>query len=360
MNKVRIILLLIATVIFVTLYKYSLNYMRSDNVKTVTDPIPKTILYWNAYWSEKDFEIGFGAEPFRTCKYKHCFVTNYKTFKPIDEFDAIIFHTPTYNPRRDGKPSRRNERQVYIFHNMETPVTNTVNFKNFNSFYNWSMTYRLGSDIINRYGEFIEEKSNYTLPSVQVIEKKTKLVAWFVSNCKTPSKREKLVEEMKKYLPVDIYGKCGTFKCQRRKGDNKCYEMLEQKYKFYLSFENSFCNDYLTEKLYNVLKKNVVPIVYGAGNYSLSAPPHSVINVVDFDTVKQLTDYLKHLDKNVTAYLKYFEWKKKFKVVKQNRACGICKKLHEPLKNSVYDDLKSWYWGKKGEICKTELMIMEK
>ncbi|XP_031336628.1 alpha-(1,3)-fucosyltransferase C-like [Photinus pyralis] len=326
--------------------------MPLHKVGKITDPMTKTILYWNVFWGKQDFYIGFGAEPFRTCEYKNCFATNYKTFKPIDEFDAIIFHPPTYNLKYDGKPNQRNERQVYIFHNMETPATNPPDFTNFNSFYNWSMTYRLDSDIITRYGEFFEDKSNYTLPSVQVIKKKTKLVAWFASNCKTPSQREKLAEEINKFLPVDIYGKCGTLKCERTQED-MCYEMLEEKYKFYLSFENSICKDYWTEKLYNVLKKNVVPIVYGAGNYSLSAPPHSVINVADFDTVKQLTDYLMHLDKNVTEYLKYFEWKKKFKIVKNKKACGICKKLHEPLRKSVYDDLKSWSWGKKGEICKT-------
>ncbi|XP_031328238.1 alpha-(1,3)-fucosyltransferase C-like [Photinus pyralis] len=332
--------------------------MPSHKVEKVTDPIPKSILYWNPFWGRKDYYIGFGAEPFRTCEYKNCFATDNKTFKPTDEFDAIIFHVSTYNPKKDGKPSRRSERQVYIFNNVEAPAYIAPNFAKFNSFYNWSMTYRFDSDIISRHGAFVKDESNnYSLPSVQVIKKKTKLVAWFASHCKTSSKREKLAEEMKKYLPVDIYGKCGTLKCEKARGNKlsspKCYEMLENTYKFYLSFENSICKDYSTEKLYNVLKKNVVPIVYGAGNYSLSAPPYSVINVADFDTVKQLTDYLMHLDKNMTEYLKYFEWKKKFKIVEVRKGCDICKKLNEPLRKSVYDDLKSWSWGKKGEICKT-------
>lgn len=33
--------------------------------------------------------------------------------------------------------------------------------------------------------------------------------------------------------------------------------MLERDYKFYLSFENNFCRDYVTEKLFNILQLQV-------------------------------------------------------------------------------------------------------
>ena len=52
---------------------------------------------------------------------------------------------------------------------------------------------------------------------------------------------------------VDVYGKCGKFSCSRADTD-ECYHMLEQKYKFYLAFENSLCKDYVTEKLFNILQ----------------------------------------------------------------------------------------------------------
>ena len=50
-------------------------------------------------------------------------------------------------------------------------------------------------------------------------------------------------------------------------------------YKFYLSFENSLCVDYITEKFWKVLAYDVVPVVMGDGNYSRDAPPKSFINV---------------------------------------------------------------------------------
>ena len=89
-------------------------------------------------------------------------------------------------------------------------------------------------------------------------------MAWFVGNCDTKSKRELYVKELQKYIDVDIYGKCGSLKCPDNpkvydpRMNKECYDMLEQNYKFYLSFENIFCKDYVTEKLFNILPLQVI------------------------------------------------------------------------------------------------------
>jgi glycoprotein 3-alpha-L-fucosyltransferase len=73
-------------------------------------------------------------------------------------------------------------------------------------------------------------------------------VAWLVSNCHESNNRQKYVHELKKYIPVDIYGGCGTMKCPIS-NKTECFEMLDRDYKFYLAFENANCKDYITEKL---------------------------------------------------------------------------------------------------------------
>ncbi|KAB0792778.1 hypothetical protein PPYR_14737 [Photinus pyralis] len=316
----------------------------------------KYILYWTPFWWHEDFEVGFGDEPFENCEYTNCFATNNRNFMEISEFDAVIFHASIYDPKIHGKPPRRTANQAYIFCNMEAPVYIAPNFSQYDSFYNWTMTYRFDSDIVSRHGQFVEEESNYTLPSVAVIQKKAKLIAWFVSHCKTSSQREVLVAELQRFLPVDVYGLCGPLACEKTQRNElsspKCYDMLEEDYKFYLSFENSLCKDYSTEKLYNALRKNVVPIVYGAGDYNMSAPPGSVINVADFETVEQLADHLWYLHENATAYLEYFHWKKRYKIAKVQKACEICRKLNLPQRTSIYHNLLEWSKGTRGEICK--------
>ena len=105
---------------------------------------------------------------------------------------------------------------------------------------------------------------------------------WVVSHCETASKREKYVEALEKFIDVDIYGKCGPLDCPEENMD--CFFNLTEGYKFYLAFENSLCNEYITEKFWRSVRLPIVPVVMGATNYSTIAPPHSFIDVNDFDT----------------------------------------------------------------------------
>ena len=84
--------------------------------------------------------------------------------------------------------------------------------------------------------------------------------------------------------------------------------MLELTYKVYLSFENSACVDYITEKVWRILTMNVVPVVLGGADYKRHLPPHSFIDVRDFRSAKHLADYLLMLGNNDALYRKYFEW----------------------------------------------------
>lgn len=48
-------------------------------------------------------------------------------------------------------------------------------------------------------------------PLMEVVLGKTKMAAWFASNCRAVSNRLDLVETLQKYIAVDVYGDCGKF-----------------------------------------------------------------------------------------------------------------------------------------------------
>lgn len=63
----------------------------------------------------------------------------------------------------------------------------------------------------------LEETGGRTLSLQNIIGNKTKAVAWMVSNCNSNSGRDLYVNELEKYIQVDVYGSCGSLKC-----DNCC------------------------------------------------------------------------------------------------------------------------------------------
>lgn len=163
-------------------------------------------------------------------------------------------------------------------------------------------------------------------------------------------------------VQVDIYGKCGTLTCSRD-STQKCYDMLDEDYKFYLSFENSNCKDYITEKLFeNALGRNVLPIVMGAPieDYQRYAPQRSYIHVDEFESPAELAQYLLVLDRNDELYNSYFQWKGTGQVTKPYKQffCDMCAMLHDEESLSVpkwYGDINAW-WRSPG-ICTSELLI---
>ncbi len=73
------------------------------------------------------------------------------------------------------------------------------------------------------------------------------MALWIASKCDAHNMRERYVQELSKYIDVDVYGKCGVETCDSE-GKRDCLQKAVGDYKFYLAFENSNCYDYITEK----------------------------------------------------------------------------------------------------------------
>jgi len=226
------------------------------------------------------------------------------------------------------------------------------------------MTYKSNSDIYFPYGKVIPIDNNNYFHYQNIFESYssqlrlkrnnanfTGKVAWTVSHCGARSKRDQVVDNLSKYIEIDVYGKCGNHTCKFPNEDDGCFQQLEESYKFYLSFENSLCHEYVTEKFFNALNRSLIPVVYGYGPYERIAPLGSFINARSFHSAQHLGQYLNYLDHNPEEYEKYFEWKKLFRVkpeTDKDAWCDLCDKLYrnrvdETRQYQWYSDLHLWF-----------------
>lgn len=350
------IFIIVSVILVFQIYKLRL-VLPNPKVYTFNHNATKVVLFYTSMFDSETFYFKeTGYQPFRNCKYKNCYATANHDLLPIEEFDALMFHIPQPNwfMHVDVLPRKRNPHQRYIFVNLENPIYYIDKRTQYalDGFFNWTMTYRLDSDIPWSYGSIFKGKTNYTMPTEEFVRNKTRSVGWFVSNCNGHDRRDILGEKLGRYIDVDVYGKCGTLTCDKTED---CYGMLERKYGFYLAFENAHCKDYVTEKFFNTLERNVIPVVYGGGNYSHIAPPHSYINVEDFENVESLANYLRQLQNDVKSYMKYFEWKKNYYVDSSSDRymCELCAKLNDPEEPpKTYPDIHDWWWSKSNARCR--------
>ena len=118
-------------------------------------------------------------------------------------------------------------------------------------------------------------------PTLDAVKSKTKLVLWIVNNCHPYSGQMEYAEKLATYVTVDVVGRCGNLSCPSQMTDTMYIASLSKDYMFYLAFEDSYCKDYLTEKVTGPLTHNMVPITMGGANYSKFLPPHSYIDAND-------------------------------------------------------------------------------
>jgi alpha-1,3-fucosyltransferase len=117
------------------------------------------------------------------------------------------------------------------------------------NFFNWSLSFKLESDF-NGYhsrNSHILWKENKDFNENQDFTKGKKSLAFaLISNCAYNEGRLDYLHSLEKYIPVDLFGRCGK-PCpfDKEKKSSDCVTNLFKDYKFYFSFENSFCKNYV-------------------------------------------------------------------------------------------------------------------
>ena len=283
---------------------------------------------------------------FENCEVNTCEIIKDNT--RTDECDAIILerhHLPARLPRR-----LPNQIWVFLTHEPYALSSGVYNDPKWRNAFNMTMSFRGDSEFYFPWGKIIPTVRDTSVDFDEIYSKKTKDIAWMVSNCHTPSKREVYVGTLKKIIPVDIYGGCGPLKCPREeKFGIKCRNEISQKYKFYLSFENALCSGYFTEKTFLLYDKrrHIIPVIRSAPGIKQLLPPNTCIDAADFPNAKKLGEYLKELSQDKERYIAMLRAKDAYKGLMQNYTseqaiCSLCAKLHEPQRTNTQIDLHEW------------------
>ncbi|CAC5410819.1 FUT-1 [Mytilus coruscus] len=330
-----------------TTYRHKLLYTSSNaaNKKEFTNIFS---LFW--YTKPTWIPANMYNYKFRNCAFKYCKILNDIAYLNIS--DAVLFHHSEMNSVDIPKKAKH---QTWLFMSDESNVHTMKYFmdKKWRNEFDWTYSYRSDSDIYLPYGEFARR----SLPAVKnyssIYRKKKKNIAWVVSDCKSRYSRNKYVTELKKYIDVDVYGKCGK-PCSDW-NDDACFKHLSGDYKFYLSFENSLCEDYVTEKAFRLYQEDfdIIPVYRGAPNVKDILPTGTFISTQDFKSPKELAVYLKYVADNESVYHNYLKAKDKFWASPYTRHeivefiyCSVCEKLSTNYTRGTKLNLTRWITDK--------------
>ena len=305
---------------------------------------PKVVMFWingqTDMWWDTTRE---GAEYFERCQ-NSCVMTSNKT--RVSEASVIAFFHVDESP---VWPRVRLQNQSYVHFLNERPGPWHESMTEYNGRINITWCSRRDADVPSH--PIVLPKRNRSPDKIYKrripLHDKKKSVIWAASNCNSSSNRDIYAHELSKHIDVDIYGKCGSLNCPK---SPTCMDFFEHRYKFYLSFENRICRDYITEKFYGILDYELIPIVMGGGDYNEAGPPHSFINVRDYDSPKDLAKYLHFLANNEEEYYSYFSWKSHHWIQPANPvddSCLLCDIAHNitAWSRPAREDYYSWWFS---------------
>ncbi|VDK47458.1 unnamed protein product [Anisakis simplex] len=274
--------------------------------------------------------------------------------------DAVMYHIPDY---RFLSTNELKSNQIAVIWSLESPIYQHLS-RELRGRINWTMTYRRDSDVWFPYGVIRKRDKPIQIDYDKIWRDKKRMVVWLVSNCGHANGRLILGRALQKSgLELDIFGACGQHKTPNdcdgvKKQSDQCVAELFMPYMFALSFENSLCKDYITEKFFEVLQKRyAIPIVMRRKDYEhIAAPPNSFIAVDDYKNIDELISDIKTIASNKFTYLKYHRWRESYEIqsdyfhIDDTGFCALCKKLmRQRFSRKHYDDVAAW-WN-SNEIC---------
>ncbi len=139
----------------------------------------------------------------------------------------------------------------------------------------------------------------------------------FVVSSNSSRERVDFFKKLSKYKKVDSYGKVmNNMGDKIQKLNHLSNPVLFEEYKFVICFENDFSEEYITEKLVNVMFAGAVPVYRGAPNTGKYFNTKSFINFEDYGSYDKMIEKVIELDQDDEKYEKFLKqpWLKENKI----------------------------------------------
>jgi len=304
--------------------------------------------YTKHYYNWKEI-IG---NDFSKCAYSNCVVEQFDQAN-LEHADMLFFLNAYFRGQRNFPTvSSALRRKQYWF---ITTVESAAYFGNrwhssYDNKFNISATHRLSSVMITPLAMFRPYPKISPSRSLNYAANKTKGAIAYVSNCGSIGyNRLELMKAIGKYIPVDIYGKCGH-QPPCRQDDKVCEREFNSQYRFYLSFENSLCDGYSTEKFWGRIAEGsfFVPIAMGGlsvDEYSRLTPLNSFLHVYNFTSLDTLGTYLQQLMTDEKLYNSYHKWREsyEFNFTRRYDHCELCRLANEKPFLPAIPNISAWW-----------------
>ncbi|OQV24946.1 putative Alpha-(1,3)-fucosyltransferase C [Hypsibius exemplaris] len=211
-------------------------------------------------------------------------------------------------------PAERNSGHFYVQLDPQ-PFQHSSTAVPLPDFFNSTLTYTVESDDCvpyNRLQYYFPTALTSSRQFDEIWAKKSRNAAvTFVDDCS--SMRMRYVHELRKYYPVDVYGRCEnlTWTPDIRNEVTASYEPGERgritsQYKFFLAFEESICQDsFSSDSLLGYLS-DTVPVFLGGAHYSTIFPFQSFLNAMDFPSAKALAEVMHSVGDDKESYFRSF------------------------------------------------------
>ena len=297
------------------------------------------------YYHEKDIN-------FDDCEYSNCIVR--VTSNPYDAYGAdlvMLYQHYSTNTNKsfmeavqqvheraeqDGLPT------VWMINGNEPPSIGLHHWKDFINTFDGAVSYGRNNLVYRPYGRVIPP-TNHTHRGrpINYAANKTKGAFAYVSDCKNRGyERVELMKKLGQFIDVDVFGGCTkVIPCKKKRGSYLgCIQDLHSDYHFYLAWENSLCQDYITEKFWKVLKGDgyYIPVALGGlstEEYNAVAPPNSFLHFYNFSSIEQLGKYMKTLIQDHSAFNRYHDWRSLYDIdLGPSSSCKFCEMANFPTK----------------------------